>query len=153
MGTCLVEGRGERVRKLPNLPDCTFVVCKPDFSVSTPELYKKIDEVAIPSRPNNQMMESLIAMGDLDKICDNVVNVFDPIVTQDHLELNYIKSIMNSYGAKIGQMTGTGSACFAIMDSVEYAIILCDMLRDHYPNIYMCKPVDGLYKIGKSRPH
>ena len=97
--------------------------------------------MAIPSHPNNQLMESAISMGDLDKICDNVVNVFDPVVTQDHLELNYIKSIMNSYGAKIGQMTGTGSACFAILDSLEYAIILCDMLREKYPQIYMCVPV------------
>jgi 4-diphosphocytidyl-2-C-methyl-D-erythritol kinase len=36
-GTAMVEGRGERLRKLPDLPDCVFVVCKPDFSVSTPE--------------------------------------------------------------------------------------------------------------------
>lgn len=35
-GTAMVEGRGERLRKLPNMPECVFVVCKPDFSVSTP---------------------------------------------------------------------------------------------------------------------
>ena len=45
-GTAMAEGRGERLRKLPDMPDCVFVVCKPEFSVSTPELYKKIDEVA-----------------------------------------------------------------------------------------------------------
>ena len=28
------------------IPDCVFVVCKPDFSVSTPELYGKLDTVA-----------------------------------------------------------------------------------------------------------
>ena len=50
-GTAMVEGRGERLRKLPDMPDCVFVVCKPEFSVSTPELYKKIDEVAIAQHP------------------------------------------------------------------------------------------------------
>ena len=39
-GTAMVEGRGERLRKLPDMPDCCFVVCKPDFSSSTPELYR-----------------------------------------------------------------------------------------------------------------
>ena len=39
-GTALVEGRGERLSKLNNMPDCCFVVCKPDFDVSTPELQK-----------------------------------------------------------------------------------------------------------------
>ena len=140
-GTAMAEGRGERLRKLPDLPDCVFVVCKPEFSVSTPELYSKIDEVAIPHRPDHQAMETALLMGDLKQISDHVYNVFDPIVTQDHLELNYIKSIFNSYGALIGQMTGTGSACFAMVESFEHAAIICDMLREHYPQIYLCKPV------------
>ena len=140
-GTALVEGRGERLRKLPDLPECFIVVTKPEFSVSTPELYQKIDEVAIPTRPNNVAMESAILAGDLHKICDNVVNVFDPVVTQEHLELNYIKSLFNSYGALIGQMTGTGSACFAIADTFETAIIICSMVKERYPLTYICKPV------------
>ena len=64
-GTAMVEGRGERLRKLPNLPECVFVVCKPDFSSSTPELYKKLDSCEIPKRPNNPAMESALLAGDL----------------------------------------------------------------------------------------
>ena len=48
-GTAMVEGRGERIRKLPAMPECIFVVVKPDFSVSTPELYRKLDETALAS--------------------------------------------------------------------------------------------------------
>ena len=59
-GTAMVEGRGEKLRRLPDMPDCVFVICKPDFSVSTPALYKKIDEVEIPHRPNHQAMESIM---------------------------------------------------------------------------------------------
>ena len=141
MGTCLVEGRGERVQKLQNMPDCVMVVCKPEFSVSTPELYRKIDETAIPIRPDHAAMESAILQGDIKKVADACYNVFDPIVTQDHLELNYIKSVMNTYGSLIGCMTGSGSAVFSIAESFEAAIIMCDMLRDKYPKIYLCKPV------------
>ena len=50
-GTAMVEGRGERLRKLPDMPECVFVVCKPDFSVSTPELYQRIDTVVRIIRP------------------------------------------------------------------------------------------------------
>ena len=95
-GTAMVEGRGERLRKLPDLPDCCFVVCKPNFSSSTPELYRKLDETEIPKHPDHQAMESALLAGDLGKIAENIYNVFDPVVTQDHLELNYIKSIFNS---------------------------------------------------------
>ena len=140
-GTAMVEGRGERLRKLPDMPDCVFVICKPDFSVSTPVLYQKIDKVAIPKRPDHQAMESALLAGDLGKVAENVYNVFDPVVTADHLEMNYIKSIFNSYGAIAFQMTGSGSACFAIMPNFEYAAVVCNMLRDNYPNVFIAKPV------------
>ncbi len=115
-GTAMAEGRGERLRKLPDMPeDCCFVICKPDFSSSTPELYRKLDEKVIAHRPDHQAMESALLAGDLGKIAENVYNVFDPVVTEDHLEINYIKSIFNSYGAVGYQMTGSGSAVFAIV--------------------------------------
>lgn len=140
-GTAMVEGRGERIRKLPDMPDCVFVICKPDFSVSTPELYKKIDECSIAKRPDNQAMESAILAGDLGRVAENVWNVFDPVVTEDHLELNYIKSLCNTYGALTQQMTGSGSAVFAIMPNFEYAAVLCSMLKGNYPQVFIAKPV------------
>lgn len=140
-GTAMVEGRGERLRKLPDMPDCVFVVCKPAFSVSTPELYRKLDQTVIAHHPNNMAMESALFSGDLTKVAQEVYNVFDSLVTADHLELNYIKSICNSYGSLAQQMTGSGSAVFAIMPSFEYAAVVCSMLKDHYPQVYIAKPV------------
>ena len=140
-GTAMVEGRGEKLRKLPDIPDCFFVVCKPDFSASTPELYKKLDESVIAHRPNNQAMESALLAGDLQKVAENIWNVFDPVVTQEHLELNYIKSIFNSYGAIAYQMTGSGSAVFAIVTEFEHAAVICNMLKDNYPQVYIAKPI------------
>ena len=140
-GTAMVEGRGERLRKLPDMPDCVFVICKPNFSASTAALYKKVDETIIGKRPNNTEMESAILEGDLLKIAQNLYNVFDPIVTAEHLELNYIKSIFNSYGSLGQQMTGSGSAVFAIVSEFEYAAVICDMLKANYEQVYIAKPV------------
>ena len=140
-GTAMVEGRGERLRKLPDMPDCCFVVIKPDFSASTPELYRKLDETAIAHRPDNRAMESALLAGDLGRVAENVYNVFDPVVTADHLEMNYIKSICNSYGSLAQQMTGSGSAIFAILPNFEYAAVVCQMLKENYPNVFIAKPV------------
>lgn len=140
-GTAMVEGRGEKLRKLPDMPDCCFVVCKPDFSCSTAELYKAIDGANVAKRPDHQAMESALLAGDLGKVAENIWNVFDPIVTQDHLELNYIKSIFNSYGSIAQQMTGSGSAVYAIVPSFEFAAVICNMLRENYPNVFIAKPV------------
>ena len=140
-GTAMVEGRGERLRRLPDMPDCVFVVCKPEFSVSTAELYQKIDQVAIPKRPDHHAMETALLSGDLSRVSENIWNVFDPVVTAEHLELNYIKSIFNTYGSLNQQMTGSGSACFAILDSFEYAAVVCNMLKENYSQIFIAKPV------------
>ena len=140
-GTAMVEGRGERLRKLPDMPDCVFVICKPPFSASTPELYKKIDECEIALRPDHQAMENALFAGDLGAVAQNLCNVFDPLVTAEHLELNYIKSVMNSYGSVGQQMTGSGSSVFAILPNFEYAAVVCSMLKDNYPEVFIAKPV------------
>ena len=140
-GTAMVEGRGERLRMLPAMPDCVFVVCKPDFSISTPELFKKIDEKAIAKRPDNRAMESAILSGDLGRVAENLCNVFDPVVTEDHLELNYIKSIFNSYGSVGQQMTGSGSAVYCLVPEFEFAAVICNMLRENYPQVFIAKPI------------
>jgi 4-diphosphocytidyl-2-C-methyl-D-erythritol kinase len=137
----MAEGRGEKRRPLPGMPDCIFVVCKPDFSVSTPELYRIIDEKAIAKRPDQTAMERALLAGDLGQIATNLCNVFDPVVTEQHLELNYIKSIFNSYGAVGFQMTGSGSAVYAIVENFEYAAVICNMLRENYPSVYIAKPI------------
>ena len=140
-GTVLCEGRGERMRKLPDMPDCVIVVCKPEFSISTPELFRVIDDKEIANRPNHQAMESALLAGDLLKVGQNLCNVFDPVVTQDHLELNYIKSIFHSYGSIGHQMSGSGSAVYCLVSEFELAAVICNMLKDNYPQIYISKPV------------
>ena len=67
--------------------------------------------------------------------------MFDPVVTEEHLELNYIKSIFNSYGSIGQQMTGSGSAVFAMVTEFEHAAVICNMLKENYPNVYIAMPV------------
>ena len=140
-GTVLCQGRGERLRKLPDLPETLFVVCKPDFPVSTPELYRRLDETAIARRPDHTAMEAAIVQGDVGAIAGQLCNVFEPVVTEKHLELNYIKSLMNSYGALGFAMSGSGPSVYAIAPSLEYAAVICTMLKDNYPQVFIAKTV------------
>ena len=140
-GTVLCQGRGERLRKLPDLPETLFVVCKPDFPVSTPELYRRLDETAIARRPYHTAMEAAIVQGDVGAIAGQLCNVFEPVVTEKHLELNYIKSLMNSYGALGFAMSGSGPSVYAIAPSFEYAAVICTMLKDNYPQVFIAKTV------------
>lgn len=140
-GTALCEGRGERLTKLPDAPEMIFVVCKPDLALSTPELYAKLDTVTIAKRPETTAMRAALQRGDLEEIGKNLCNVFEQVTIGEHLELNYIKSILMTYGAYGALMTGSGSAVYGIFDSFEYAAVACTMLKDNYPQVFIAKTI------------
>ena len=140
-GTALVEGRGERITKLPDVPEIFFVVCKPDFSISTPELYRAIDGEFIEKRPDHKAMIANLQKGDLLGVGGSLRNVFEPLVMKKHFDVNYIKSMMFTYGAYGAQMTGSGSAVFGVYDSFEYATVDCTMLRDKYSQGFLATSV------------
>lgn len=140
-GTALAEGRGERLTKLPDAPEMFYVICKPEVSFSTPELFARLDAASIGKRPDTTSMRAALQRGDMEKIGENLCNVFEPVALAEHLELNYIKSIMMSYGAYGAQMTGSGSAVYGIFDSFEYAAVACTMLKDNYSQVYIAKNI------------
>ena len=59
----------------------------------------------------------------------------------EHPELNYIKSVLMTYGAYGALMTGSGSAVYGIFDSFEYAAVACTMLKENYPQVFIAKTV------------
>lgn len=140
-GTALAEGRGERLTPLPPAPEMFFVVCKPDLSFSTPELYDKLDATVIAKRPNTTAMRAALQRGDLQAIGENLCNVFEQVAIAEHPELNYLKSILMTYGAYGALMTGSGSAVYGIFDSFEYAAVACTMLKENYPQVFIARSV------------
>lgn len=140
-GTVMVEGRGEFVRSLTAVPKCYIVICKPEFPVSTPALYRKIDECEIEKRPDNDAMEEAILAGNLAAIAENVHNVFDPIVAAEHPEIEHIKSVCADCGALAQQMSGSGSATFAIMPDRASAVAAMNKLKETYFQVFLAEPV------------
>ena len=48
---------------------------------------------------------------------------------------------MNSYDGVGMQMTGSGSAVYAMVGEFEAAAVICNMLKENYPQIFIAKPV------------
>ena len=140
-GTVMCEGRGEIMRRLPNCPKCVILGCKPEFSVSTPVLFKKIDSVQIIEHPDNDAMEHAIVEGDIAKIAGQIDNVFDPVVSELHPEIDHIKNICQSYGSVAAQMTGSGSVVFAVMPDVDSAEKAMAELKKTYSQVFIAEPV------------
>ena len=140
-GTVMCEGRGELMRRLPDCPQCVILGCKPEFSVSTPVLFRKIDSVEIMKHPDNDAMERALKAGDIGAIAREIYNVFDPVVSEDHPEIHHIKNICDAHGALASQMTGSGSVVFAVMPDTASAEQAEEVLKQTYSQVFLTEPV------------
>ena len=113
-GTALATGRGEKLESLPDMPKCAFIICKPDFSVSTPELFRKLDQCSTRCHPDTAGIIEALGAGDLGSICRRMYNVFEDVDDRRMRTVREIKGRLLDHGALGSVMTGTGSAVFGV---------------------------------------
>ena len=113
-GTALATGRGEKLESLPSLPACKFVVCKPDFSISTPELFRKLDQTGLRCHPDTAGILAALRDGELESVARRMYNVFEEVDDRRLRTVREIKSVLLDCGALGAIMTGTGSAVFGV---------------------------------------
>ena len=131
-GTMLARGRGELLSPLPPMPDCVYVICKPRFSISTPELFRKLDQVALRRHPDTAGIEAALERGELGEICRRMYNVFEDVDDRRMRTVSAIKSVLIDGGALGAVMTGTGSAVFGVFSDAQAASRVCAPLRREY---------------------
>ena len=116
-GTALAEGRGEELTPLPPLPQCWVVLCKPEFSISTPALFARIDSVRLRCRPDTQGAIAALKAGDLAGVARRLYNVFeDALPDHRRLRVNDMKNTLIQCGALGASMSGTGPTAFGLFD-------------------------------------
>ena len=131
-GTALASGRGEKLEVLPDMPDCRFIICKPEFSISTPELFRKLDEIKLRCHPDTAGLVEAIRQGQLAQICRRMYNVFEDVDDRRMRTVADIKSILLDHGALGAVMTGTGSAVFGVFEPDRDTSAVRDKLRAEY---------------------
>ena len=129
-GTQLAEGRGEKLTVLKPAPRFFVAVCKPDFPISTPALFARVDGVAITDRPDTDAMLAAIECGNADTLCANVSNVFEQVLPEAQRErIEEIKRALAENGALCAAMTGSGSAVFGLFREEDACRKACDTLQ------------------------
>lgn len=140
-GTVLAEGRGEILTDLRPLPECVFVICKPDFGIPTPELFAVVDSVEITDRPDISGMMKALDAGDLDGVAVRLSNVFEAALPPQYHEVFSIKEKLKELGALNALMSGSGPSVFGIFREVEEAERAAECLKRTYEQTYLALPV------------
>ena len=131
-GTALAEGRGEILTPLKDIPECRFVICKPEFSISTPELFKAIDSVKLKAHPDTRGILEAVENNDLKNISRRLYNVFEAVNDRRLKVVAEIKSRLLEAGAEGAAMTGTGSAVYGIFTADASTEAICAELEKEY---------------------
>ena len=140
-GTALAEGRGEVLTDLPPLPDCWFVLCKPDFGIPTPSLFALVDGGELTCRPDIGGMGLALESGDLAGVAARLGNVFEEVLPEEYHEVFTIKNRLMELGALNAAMSGSGPTVFGIFAEQETAKRAAAVLKETYQQTYLAVPV------------
>ena len=140
-GTALAEGRGERLTDLPPLPECWFVLCKPDFGIPTPSLFARVHTEGIACRPDTASMVDALARHDLAGVARRLGNVFEQVLPEEYGEVFTIKKRLLSLGALGATMSGSGPTVFGLFHSAAAAKEAAAALKADYAQTYVAQPV------------
>lgn len=140
--TALAQGRGEKLTRLPALPECFIVLCKPPFPVSTPELFHRIDEVKLHFHPDTAGVLQALEAGDLTGVSRRMFNVFEEVLPAPRQAvIQEIKNTLLSQGALGACMSGTGPTVFGIFDQEAPARAVCEKLKESYQETFFTHSV------------
>lgn len=141
-GTALAEGRGERLTPLSPLPPCWVVVCKPEFPISTPELFARVDRVKLRRRPDTAGVLSALEAGDLGGVARRMYNVFEDVLPPRYqARVAELKSLLIQAGALGANMSGTGPTAFGLFDDEAIAQAARGLLSAQCRETYLCRSV------------
>ncbi len=114
-GTALAEGKGEKLTPLPDLEHAPLLLCRPEFSCSTPQLFQAVDRLKLRVRPDVAGMCRAVAAGDVPGVARRLFNVFEEALPKKQRDtVREIRSALLDAGALGAAMTGTGSGVFGI---------------------------------------
>ena len=139
-GAALATGRGEVLTPIAPLPECGIVICKPRFSIRTPDLFRRIDTRRSRIRPDTDGLIAAMAAGDLPGVARRMYNVFEDVLPRKCAEIGVIKHRLLDAGALGAVMTGTGSAVIGLFETLPAAEAAAEELRGSYSECCAAAP-------------
>ena len=144
-GTALAEGRGDLLTDLRPLPDCRFVICKPDFDLPTGPMFARLRFDGALPRPDVDGMLAALERGDLQAVAGRVGNVFETVLEPpERREIEQIKETLLRHGALAAAMSGSGPAVFGLFAPEAETAGAAEELRRRYVQVFEAEPVGRL---------
>lgn len=138
-GCCLCEGIGEVLTPLPEMKGVYLAVAKPEFSVSTPWVYKnlKLSEESI--HPETDKLISALEAGEYEVFNEFSGNTLESVTAGEYPEIAEYESLMKENGAFFSMMTGSGPTVFGLFKDKKNADSAASVLREKTKEVFVVK--------------
>ena len=127
-GYARLTGRGEKVETLSSPRPYCFLLFLPKTPVSTAECYREYDRMPDPLRADSAALSAALARGDFAGVAANVYNALQRPACALNPEVCEALEAARSFSPSACAVTGSGSAVFALFESVE----LCRWAKSRY---------------------
>lgn len=136
-GCAFGEGIGDILTPLPALKGFSYVIVKPDESISTAYVYKNLDLNIRPNNLNVRMVAEAIRKGDIQMLIQNAGNIMESVTASKFPVINDIKAMLYKSGAILSLMSGSGTSVFGMFDDLSAARTAAAILTKAYNSVYL----------------
>jgi len=144
-GTCLVEGRGERLYPLPDMEMVQFVLLKPELAASgdkTKRMYGLLQEKHYTSGRHADGLKTVLQGGNWLQ-SRLLYNVFDNVAFQAFPGLEDYWRMLAEAGADAIHLAGSGPMLFTVTEDATKADAMKRYLNGHGNEAYLVSSIKG----------
>ena len=141
-GTCICEGIGEKITRLPDFSGVDIVCAIDSSSVSTPRAFSMLDaKYGTDCTDSSNITELLNAIKSYNVmgVCSNLYNKFEDVIIPENENIALIKSMLTECGALSALMSGSGPSVFGIFLNENDAEKAKNALLSKNIRAYRCK--------------
>ena len=140
-GTCLASGRGEKLKRLADLPSIPIVLIKPRGAISTAWAYKTYDSDRSNEHPDTKQICEAINLSDTKAVTELIFNVLERVAIKKYPAISTIKDKLIEAGAIAAMMSGSGPSIFAITKSNEDSQRIAELFKDSGSQVFVTKTI------------
>ena len=144
-GTCLSEGRGERLTRLPDIEKTWFVLLKPAMvgaGQKTARLYGLVKPEQYTKGEFTDRMRQFITSGG-EKGHAHIYNAFEHVIAEAYPGLDSYRSIFSCAGATEIHLAGSGPVLFTAVQNEKTARDLHEQLATRDVQSFLVSSVTG----------
>lgn len=136
-GCALAEGLGEKLTPIRGFEHAWMVLVKPNFGVSTKEIYTALEFETLKGHPDTFGMLSALESQKRHEILDRVYNVLEEVTLKLYPGVIEAKRFLAGHGAEGVLMSGSGPTVFGFYKSYERAKNAQKKIKKHYSQSFV----------------